>query len=621
MLRTLLTASLLMVSFAFAEGGSQRIVFEASGTEHTWPVEEINSQLPSDWSGYQYLVFELRASTPQRFEVRLHTSSGVRGLWMHPFAGAWIRTALPLAFLAQPEQSAVDLAAMSNKPRPLSFFSGAHGQGPLNQVQRIGVRMPSPVGAAALELRTVRLAKDDPGDELLESRALVDRFGQWIPAEWPGKARDVTQLRGDWTAESKALRGGSFAWGKYGGYAATKARATGFFRVEKIDNRWWFVDPDGHLFLSTGADATRSVMETTTFSRGGIFEAMPPAELNRLSSRGEDRQMVSFYTWNLLRRFGSNWQEQWVDHTLKRMATWGLNTVANWSDPALWAARRAPYVIPLEGWGMESGWFGMPDVYSPEWPKQVDEAARRQCAPRRSDPWLLGYFVANEPSWPGREALAAEQILQRRNTATKRELLAFLAQGDTPERRKAFLIRCFERELEVINAAIRKYDSNHLNLGIRFGGHPDEEVVGVARVFDVFSLNIYSEVPDRARLDRIYALTKRPILIGEFHMGTPGRGMSAGLVTVRDQGQRGVAYRYYVENAFAMPALIGAHWFQWADEANTGRSDGENYNIGFIDVTDRPYRELVDAAKQTHQRMFSVHSGSEHPIEQRAVSR
>jgi hypothetical protein len=104
-------------------------------------------------------------------------------------------------------------------------------------------------------------------------------------------------------------------------------------------------------------------------------------------------------------------------------------------------------------------------------------------------------------------------------------------------------------------------------------------------------------------------------------MGTPGRGMSAGLVTVRDQAQRGVAYRYYVENAFAMPALIGAHWFQWVDEANTGRADGENYNIGFIDVTDRPYQELVDAAKQTHQRMFAVHSGSERPVEQRAVSR
>jgi hypothetical protein len=450
MLRTLAIASLLTVSIAFAEGGSQRIVFEASGTEHAWALREINSQLPSDWSGYQYLVFELRASTPQRFELRIHTRNGVRTVWMHPFAGVWIRTVLPLATLARPEQSAIDLAAMSNKPRPLSFFTGAHGQGPLDQVQAIGVRMPSPVGAAVLELRTVRLATDDPGDTLLEGGPVVDQLGQWMPAQWPNKARDVAQLRREWAQESKALRPGSFGFGKYGGYAGTQARATGFFRVEQIDSRWWFVDPDGHLFLSTGADATRWAMETTTLNRRGIFETLPPAELNRLASQGADRQMVSFYTWNLLRRFGSNWQQQWVDSTLKRMAAWGFNTIGNWSDPALWAAARAPYVIPLEGWGMESGWFGMPDVYAPEWPKQVDEAARRQCAPQRLDPWLLGYFVANEPSWPGREALAAEQMLRGRDTATKRELLAFLAQADTPERRKAFLIRCFERELELI---------------------------------------------------------------------------------------------------------------------------------------------------------------------------
>jgi len=361
-------------------------------------------------------------------------------------------------------------------------------------------------------------------------------------------------------------------------------------------------------------------METSSMNRAGVFEAIPPVELN-LPSRNDEWKMISFYTWNQLRRFGSDWQQQWVDLTLKRMAAWGFNTIGNWSDPALWAARRAPYVIPLSGWGMESGWFGMPDVYAPEWPKQVDESARRQCAPRRGDPWLMGYFVANEPSWPGREALAAEQMLQGPDTATKRELLAYLAQGDTPERRKAFLIRCFERELEVINAAIRRHDSNHLNLGIRFGGQPGEDALRAARVFDVFSLNIYSEVPDRARLDQIYAATGRPILIGEFHMGTPGRGMSAGLITVRDQAQRGVAYRHYVENAFAMPALIGAHWFQWTDEANTGRGDGENYNIGFIDVTDRPYQELVDAAKETHKRIFAVHSGSERSVGERAAAR
>ena len=49
-------------------------------------------------------------------------------------------------------------------------------------------------------------------------------------------------------------------------------------------------------------------------------------------------------------------------------------------------------------------------------------------------------------------------ILQRPDSAIGREAKTFLAQGDTPDRRKEFVYRAFARYLEVINAAIRKYD-------------------------------------------------------------------------------------------------------------------------------------------------------------------
>jgi hypothetical protein len=45
--------------------------------------------------------------------------------------------------------------------------------------------------------------------------------------------------------------------------------------------------------------------------------------------------------------------------------------------------------------------------------------------------------------------------------------------------------------------------------------------------------------------------------------------------------------------------------------------DGENYNIGFVDVTDRPYPELVDAAKATHRLLPDVHLGKLRPFSQR----
>jgi hypothetical protein len=95
-------------------------------------------------------------------------------------------------------------------------------------------------------------------------------------------------------------------------------------------------------------------------------------------------------------------------------------------------------------------------------------------------------------------------------------------------------------------------------------------VIRTARVFDVYSHNIYDSVPDRQYLENLYQLTGRPIVIREFHFGTPGRGLAAGLRQTRNWEERGVAYRYYVENAAAMPALIGTHWFQWIDQPPTG---------------------------------------------------
>ena len=42
----------------------------------------------------------------------------------------------------------------------------------------------------------------------------------------------------------------------------------------------------------------------------------------------------------------------------------------------------------------------------------------------------------------------------------------------------------------------------------------------------------------------------------------------------------------------------------------TGRpSDEERLNYGFLNVLDLPYLELVDAARETHRRIYEVKSG------------
>ncbi len=611
---------IILLAVPAIQAGTLRVVFEDPVTERRWPLSEIDPGLPADWSPFEFLVLEMKASSPQRFELRIHTAQGTRTQRLHPFAGVWIRAAVPLRYYTRVEREGHDLASVHNKPRGTFWINVSGAVGPLKAVEALGVAMQNPVGRPVLEIRSVRLAREDPGDAVLEDGPVVDEFGQWIPGDWPGKARSLEQLRKEWEAEEAALGQEDLGYCPYGGYRNTKAKATGFFRVEQVDGRWWFVDPDGHLFFSLGVDVITPYSATRVEGRESFFAALPPPDLRPSMRAGARAPMAaSFYTWNLLRRFGSEWRQKWVELTLRRMDAWGFNTIANWSDPALGAARRKPYVITLRGWGIEAAPLGMPDVYSPEWAVRVEKAAAEQCAPRKDDPWVLGYFVANEPPWPGRESLLVEMILEGPPTATQRELKKFLAEGDSPERRREFVLRAFERMLEVINSAIRKHDPNHLNLGIRFGGRPPEEIMRAARVFDVYSHNVYDYVPDAALLDRVCKLTGRPIIIGEFHFGTPGRGMAAGLRQTRDQTERGVAYRYYVENAAAHPAMVGTHWFQWVDQPATGRFDGENYNIGLVDVTDRPYRELIEAAQATHRRLYAVHSGKEPPFSRKAL--
>jgi hypothetical protein len=301
------------------------------------------------------------------------------------------------------------------------------------------------------------------------------------------------------------------------------------------------------------------------------------------------------------------------------MEAWGLNTVANWADPVMFDTHKKAYVVQLSGLGMDRGWLGLPDVFSPEWNSLVETSIIKQCASRKEDPWLLGYFMANEPPWPGNELLIVDMIAKAPETATQRELNTWLAAGDTHERRKAFVYHAFEKYVEVISGAMRKHDPNHLNLGMRFGGGtPPPEMVKIARSFDVYSLNIYDYAPNTNTLAKIYQATGLPMLIGEFHIGTSGRGMSPGLRQARNEAERGVAYQYYMETAAACPAMIGAHWFQWVDEPVTGRGDGENYNIGMVDVTDIPYEGLREGMLTTHKRIYSIHTGKETPTTRKA---
>jgi hypothetical protein len=66
-----------------------------------------------------------------------------------------------------------------------------------------------------------------------------------VTAEWKGRE---TRTLADF--EVQPLPNEAFT--RFGGFAADKKEASGFFRVEKIGDRWWMIDPDGGRFIFAG---------------------------------------------------------------------------------------------------------------------------------------------------------------------------------------------------------------------------------------------------------------------------------------------------------------------------------------------------------------------------------
>lgn len=118
----------------------------------------------------------------------------------------------------------------------------------------------------------------------------------------------------------------------------------------------------------------------------------------------------------------------------------------------------------------------------------------------------------------------------------------------------------------------------------------------------------------------------KPIMIGEFHFGALDRGLfHPGLRWVRDQGVRAQAYTFYMKQALLNDYIVGAHWYEYRDMMVSGKSPGPNYQVGFTDIADRPYPEMIAASKKVGSDLYTtrysggVSSAELHPSSGRSV--
>jgi hypothetical protein len=401
----------------------------------------------------------------------------------------------------------------------------------------------------------------------------------------------------------------------------------GFWRLGQDQaGVWWWVSPSGKLeFLNT------------------VTTVQPEQD-------GRERNSVRYVSSDWDGRYQPKDLDRWASATLRRVLDSGFKGLGAWCNPAFHSLD-VPMSQDLNLWAWVTD--SSKRFYSPEWAPMAEQAVKAQVPPLRDNPNLLGYFLDNELDWgdgfsgpsayfddlPNSDPNRRQVIqtihfvwphLDEFNIAWNSKLTNWSQleswstfpreQADAYDRLSAaWLSHLAGDYFRLTTTIVRKYDPNHLILGVRFKGFAPEEVVSASRDYtDAQSLNYY--VSD-ARLDSdmfrmMYQRSGQPIIISEYSFHAMD-GHSGDLDTVGfsaqvpDQQARAEGYRLMTTRLARVPYIIGADWFQWCDEPPAGRnSDGEDVNFGIVDVHDKPYDLLVNSIRDTAPTLNPWHTRS-----------
>lgn len=162
---------------------------------------------------------------------------------------------------------------------------------------------------------------------------------------------------------------------QYGGWTAIKGEKTGFFHIEEIDGRNWFITPDGNVFY--------------------------PVALSHMLS-GETRQAAKTL-------FGDD-KEAWVRDSVKKAREMGFNSaLGGASSPErnlngyvdlplsekIFEEEKFPYAVGVillkHPWEFIEG-ETLPDIFDPAYTELIEERAKAACIPAKDNPLVLGYY-------------------------------------------------------------------------------------------------------------------------------------------------------------------------------------------------------------------------------------
>lgn len=463
----------------------------------------------------------------------------------------------------------------------------------------------------------------------------IDDYGQFIHEDWNGKIKSNDDLIASYNKEKAILKPRIATWNAWGGWATgPKLKATGAFRVEKYQGKWYIVDPDGCLFFSRGINSCTQGQYWVTSKGRDCFYTRQPARKDAV---------FNFYMDNCNIRYQN---DSWHDFHFKRMESWGFNTVGNWSNNKLYQARKMPYTLhlPMPATTRINGNRTFWDAFDPAFEAELHKSLKTSFAWIIDDPFCLGIFIGNELRFGPMPQLAELTLASNTLTHAKKAFIQQLktkyneiaklneawktsyqtwddlhksieiAEKNTACKAdfEAFTYAFINQFFQVSQRVVKQNAPNRMYIGSRFFCNDYNRIwllQTAAKYCDIVTINNYALHHDC--FDYQTRVGDKPVMITESSVGHSERGMQ-GILAYPGQAPnaRQEALNILLTSVVRNPHIVGIHHFSFKDQTLIGRWDGENFGFGLVDVTDTPYQEFLDAHRAFAEKLYEFRLNS-----------
>jgi hypothetical protein len=354
--------------------------------------------------------------------------------------------------------------------------------------------------------------------------------------------------------ESNETKGKMEQYDSFGGNLAFKGKATGFFHIEKFNERYFFITPEGNGYRALGINHFHMITSTD------------------------------------------------YDDIIQNIKNLGFN--AGCYQGPQWMWHRYPYTQGINlvqvCWWMPDQMFSFKDVFDPDYLNELEEKVKKIVEPQKDNKMLLGYFWTDIPIWTRKRGdmgwIEFYKTLPTKSPGGKvwREW-----EKNNPVASDLDFISVIAKQLYAKgHEFVRKYDQNHLIFGDRYHepDMPDVVLQEIMPYIDAIAIQPTSKEFNAEFYDMLYEKYGKPLYIADHvsSYATDKHPVTMGQVA-KDPESYIKYYERYVTAALSRPYMIGFNKCQYQDEMATE----DMLKQGLINFDEEPY-PIVEGVKKAN---------------------